>query len=291
MIKKLNIILVVAVVAMLALKGLKEIKRTRDRQQKGHESPQSVQQDTSLLAPHVCYAYWAGYSVENPISNRNGILLDTLKAIFPNATFQRVYGDVEEFIKILRENPKAVVVGFGAHPAMKNLPVAPTPLAYCPIVLITLRSNPWQYKDASSLESLRILVNEEFLDSKVLQNLLARHGKDSKHLQVVPASVSMLELAERVEKGEADAFVTTGLNDAAGALMDGIASVRLLQQFRKSKVIGSDGTFLYVSSVDEDFSRRVIEEYEKGIHRIDSNGQRQRIFDYYRIPCKPLTSK
>ena len=281
MIKKVNIILAVAFAAMLSLKGLKEIKNARARQPQEKEAATAVRQEASLLAPYVCYAYWAGYSVEDPISNRNGVLLDTVKAIFPNATFHRIYGDVEAFVKVLRENPKAVVVGFGEHPAMKDLRVAPTPLMSCPIILMTLRTNPWQYKDASSLDGLRILANKAFLDYKVLRDLLARHGKDSPYLRILPASVSKVEQAERVERGEADAFVTTGMNDAAGAMMDGIASVHILQHFRKSKVIGCDGTFLYVSSVDGDFAKRVVDEYEAGIRRIDANGQRRRIFEYY----------
>lgn len=288
MIKKLNIFLAIVFSLMFGLKGLKEIKASRAKESHSSAPVASGQAKSSGLDPYVCYSYWAGYSLEDPISNRNGVLLDTIKAIFPNATFHRLFGNVEEFAKILRENPKAVVVGFGAHPALKGLCVAPTPISSSPIVLMTLRTNPWQYKGQASLDSLRILTNEAFLDYKVLRDLIKQYGRDSQHLRIMPASVSKLELAEMVEKGEADAFVTTGMNDAAGALMDGIASVRILQRFRKSKVISVDGTFLYVSGIDAAFSKSVIEEYEKGIRRLDVSGQRRRIFEYYGMEYSPV---
>ena len=144
MIKKINTLLVVAFVAMLALKGVKVLKDSRAAAAQSHKAATSERQDASQLAPCVCYGYWAGYSIENPISNRNGVLLDMMRAIFPNATFRNVHGNVDEFAKILREDPKAVVVGFGEHPSLKGMKMAPTPLMHCPLVLMTLRTNPWR---------------------------------------------------------------------------------------------------------------------------------------------------
>ena len=289
MIKKLNILLVVVISAMFAVKGLKEIKKSRGQQAQGKDDA-AARQEVSSLAPCAYYAYWAGYTVENPISNRNGILLDIVKAIFPNATFRRLYGDVTEFAQHLREDPNAVVVGFGEHPDLKNAKTAPTPIMYCPIVLLTLRMNPWRYKDVSSLEGVRIVANEAFLDYKVLRDLLAKHGKDSPYLRIVSASVSMEKQAEMVVNGEADAFVSTGMNNSE-VIMDGIASTRILQQFRKSDPIGNDGTYLYVSTKDALFATNVIAEYEAGLRRIDASGQHRRILEYYGMPYKPVGKK
>ena len=289
MIKKLNILLVVVISAMFAVKGLKEIKKSRGQQAQGKDDA-AARQEVSSLAPCAYYAYWAGYTVENPISNRNGILLDIVKAIFPNATFRRLYGDVTEFAQHLREDPNAVVVGFGEHPDLKNAKTAPTPIMYCPIVLLTLRTNPWRYKDVSSLEGVRIVANEAFLDYKVLRDLLAKHGKDSPYLRIVSASVSKEKQAEMVVNGEADAFVSTGMNNSE-VIMDGIASTRILQQFRKSDPIGNDGTYLYVSTKDALFATNAIAEYEAGLRRIDASGQRRRILEYYGMPYKPVGKK
>ena len=288
MIKKLNIFLVVVFCAMLAMKGLVEFK-------KSHARPQTTDakvapQEVSSLAPCVYYAYWAGYSVENPMSNRNGVLLDVVKAIFPNATFRRVYDNVAKFAQILREDPKAVVVGFGEHPELKNAMSAPTPLMSCQIVLITLRTNPWRYRDVSSLDGVRILANEAFLDYRVLKDLRARYGKDSPFLRILPDSVSKVKQAEMVAKGEADAFVSTGMENA-GAIMDGVASIRILQQFRKSSPIGTDGTLLFVSDKDASFATNVVAAYEAGIRRLDASGQRRRIIEYYDMAYEPLKAK
>ena len=285
MIKKVNIALAVAFVALLAVKGLKGLKDAAAR------SPGDVQggaaaerNEESLLAPCVCYGYWAGYTLENPISNRNGVLLDIVRAIFPKATYRHVHGGVDECAKFLREDARTVVIGFGAHPDLTAFPSAPTPLMYCPLVLMTLRTNPWHYKDFSSLLDLRIVSDEAFLDYKVIRDLRARVGADSGNLRLLPSTTSKMVMAEMVSKGEADAFVMADLMNAEGAVIDS----RFLQRFRKSKIIANDGTLLYVSGKDADFAKRVVEEYEAGVKRIEKSGERRRIFEYYGIPYEPV---
>ena len=290
MIKKVNIILAVAFIAMLGTKGLKELKASRTAAANSKAAARQAempQKGVSTLAPCVYYAYWAGYSVEDPISNRNGVLLDMIRAIFPNAKYRQLKGNAEEFAKALHEDPQAVVVGFGEHPALKGVIAAPTPMMYYPLVLMTLRTNPWHYKDASSLDGLKILANEAFLDYKVLRDLRDRLGKDSKFLQIMPASVSKVELAEMVESGKADAFVATGKKNMEGALRDGFMSVRLIQRFRQSAQIGNEGTFLFVSGKDPEFAKRIVDDYEAGIRRIEKSGELRRIFAYYGMDPTP----
>ena len=291
MIKKINIALVVAFMTLLAFKGLKNFKDAREKNSEARQNAVAARQDVSKLAPCVYYAYWAGYTLENPISNRNGILLDIVRAIFPNATYHRIKGDVDEFVKILRNDEHAVLVGFGDHPSLKEFPVAKTPLMHCPLVLMTLRTNPWRYRDASSLDGLRILADESFLDYKVIRDLHERRGKGS--LRLMPSTVSKVELAEIVQKGEADAFAMGDLKNAegAGADRDGLTSVRILQDFRKSKPIANDGTLFRVSAKDAAFAKRLIEDYEAGMRRIEKNGMRRRIFEYYGIHYEAMKSE
>ena len=291
MIKKVNFLLIATFAAMLALKGVKVLKSNNEAKSQARKATSSERQNVSKLSPHICYGYWAGYSVENPISNRNGVLLDTMRAIFPTATFRNVHGNVNEFAKILREDPKAVVVGFGEHPELQGIQRAPTALMQCPLVLMTLRTNPWHYKGPSSLDSLRIIANEAFLDYKVIRDLRERHANDTNSLRLVSVSVSKVELAEMVEKGEGDAFVMAKSKDDNGLLRDGFASMHLVRNFRSSDEIGSDGTFLYVSGLDADLAKRTIDEFEAGLRRIDANGERRRIFEYYGMSCEPLESK
>lgn len=289
MIKKINVALAIAFAVLLTVKGLKQLKDAATAQSATRQNVAAAQQaDVSSLAPHVYYGYWAGYTLENPISNRNGILLDIVRAVFPKATFSHVHGNVEVFAKIMQEDPNAVVVGFGNHPDLKQFQSAPTPLMHCPLVLMTLRTNPWRYKGAASLDELRIVADEAFLDYKVIRDLRARVGKDSGRLRLVPSTVTKVGLAEIVEKGEADAFVMADLMNVEGATLDGLTSLRFLQRFRKSKVIANDGTMLYVSGKDADFAKCVIDAYEAGIRRIEKSGERRRIFEYYGVPYTPV---
>jgi len=283
MIKKINIALAVAFAVLLAFKGLKNLKNARAEKSTSRQDAVASRQEISQLAPRVYYAYWAGYTLENPISNRNGILLDIVRAIFPNATYHRIKGEVDEFVKVLRDDANAVVVGFGEHPALKEFPRAATPLMHCPLVLMTLRTNPWRYKDASSLNGLRIVADEAFLDYKVMRDLRDGEGKGSTKLRLMPSTVSKVELAEMVEKGEADAFAMGDLKNAEGADRDGLTSVRILQNFRKSKPIANDGTLFYASGKDAALAKQLIDEFEKGIRRIEENGMRRRVFEYYGI--------
>lgn len=284
MIKKINVALAIAFAVLLAVKGLKQLKTAATTSSATRQNAVARQSEVSSLAPRVYYGYWSGYTLENPISNRNGILLDIVRAVFPKATFRHVHDNVEAFAKIMQEDPTAVVVGFGSHPALKDFPVAPTPLMHCPLVLMTLRTNPWHYKSPASLDGLRIVADEAFLDYKVIRDLYARVGRDSGRLRLLPSTVTKVELAEIVEKGDADAFVMADLTNVEGAAMDGLMSVRFLQRFRKSRAIANDGTMLYVSGKDADFAKRVIEAFEAGIRRIEKSGERRRIFEYYGVP-------
>ena len=287
MIKKINIALAIAFAAMFAMKGLKNFKEASAKRAAAQDLA-AEQQGESQLAPRVYYGYWAGYTLENPISNRNGVLLDIVRAIFPKSTFHHIHGDVKDFAKVLREDPHAVVVGFGSHPALKESPSAPTPLMACPLVVMTLRTNPWYYDGVKSLDGLRILADEAFLDYKVIRDLHERAGQNPERLRIMPSAVSKVVMAEMVAKGEADAFVMADLANVNGAAVDSLAPVRFIQHFRKSKPIANDGTLLYVSGNDAGFAKSVVEEYEAGLRRIDKNGMRRRIFEYYGIAYEPV---
>ena len=290
MIKKVNIILAAALVVVLGLKGLKEIKVARERRASTPEASVQVGGAESLLAPNVYYPHWAYFSVADPLSNRNGVLLDTVHAIFPNARCIMLRGDPEMFAKKLREDPRAVVVGFGVHPAFKDCLAAETPMAYGKVILMTLRSNPWRYEGESSLDKVRIVMNSTFLDYKVLRERHERLGSDSPLLRVFPSSTSQTELAAMVEAGKADAFVVGGEKGGEGVVADTM-SVSILQHFRKSGEICRGNALLYVSKLDEGFSKDVLEAYEAGMRRIDASGERRRIFEYYGMVPVPVQHK
>ena len=285
MIKKLNIALAVLFVAMFALKGLRSVTGPKARATAA-PAAESASGDRSQLAPRVYYQYWAGYTLENPISNRNGVLLDILRAVFPNATFTCLHGEIAEVAEKLRTDDRAVVVGFGAHEALAEFPCAPTPLMHCPLVLMTLRTNPWYYEDFSSLTNLKIVASDAFLDYLVIRRLKELTDRGEANLIVMTNDETKVELGEMVLKGNADALAVADLQNVEGAPKDGLTSVKFIQSFRKSPVIASEGTLLYATGIDADFSGKVIEDFEKGFRRIAASGELRRICEYYGVPHK-----
>ena len=287
MIKKLNIVLAVVFVLLCGLKGLKEIKVARERDAAEAPAPVRVEQPGAAFAPNVYYEHWSYFAAEDPISNRNGILLDTIRALFPKARFKMLPGGAEDFARKLREEPNAIVVGFGDHPAFAGCRAAATPMAWGKIILMTLRSNPWRYEGEESLDRVRIVTDPVYLDYAVLRERHKKLGDDSPLLRVAPPGTTQMEMAAMVEAGEADAFVAGGDSGNKGVAVDTM-SMRLLQRFRKSDEIGRGDALLYVSALDPEFEKGVLDAYEKGMRRIEASGERRRIFEYYGMVAAPL---
>lgn len=288
MIKKINIFLAVVFALLFGLKGLKEIRNAREREAAAEAVSSEEERAGSELAPNVYYVHWAYFAAEDPISNRNGVLLDTIRAIFPKARFMAFDGSPGDFAAKLREDPRAVVAGFGVHPAFEGCRAAATPMGYGTCILMTLRSNPWRYEGEESLDQLRIVTHPAYLDYSALRKRHERLGDDSPLFRVVPPETSKMEQAAMVESGEADAFVASGDAGNKGVAIDTM-SIRILQHFRKSAEISRDDILLYVSTLDEQFARDVLDAYEEGMRRIDASGERSRIFEYYRMVPRPLS--
>ena len=288
MIKKFNIFLVVVFVLLLGLKGLNEIRAARERDVASPDTPSDTSQEPSLPPPNVYYLHWSYFANEDPISNRNGILLDVVRAIFPGAKFKLLRGSPETFVEKLRTDSRAIVLGYGHHPAFKGCLAAPTPLGYGKFILMTLRSNPWRYTGPESLDKVRILMSIDYLDYSILRERHEKLGPDSPLLRVLPQSTTPMELAVMVEEGMADAFVTGGDQGDTGGIALEAMSVKVLQHFRKSPEVGRDDILLYVSSLDKDYSKHLVDAYEAGIRRIDESGERRRIFAYYGMTPPPI---
>ena len=284
MIKKFNIALAIAFAVLIAFKAVKTLMPERAKADPAAAQSAASSADESP-AINVYYDNWTYYAQEDRISNRNGICLDILRAIFPKVRFCRVSGeDISVFAEKLREDPSGVLCTFGNHPDLKDFKAAPTPLAQSKIVLYTLRSNPWRYAGPESLEKIKIATVRDFLDFKLLRELYERGGADSQRLKVLPASASAADLEKTVESGEADAFVATGvkMNNALSAdAAQQRSSTSRLTRFRYSGEVAHDNVLLLVSPLDPALSKRIVDAYEAGMKRIEANGQRRRIFEYY----------
>lgn len=289
MIRKINITLAVAFVILFAFKGLKNLSSSRAAARAATGEPSAA--EASSLAPRVYYFNWANFAVENKLANRNGVLLGTMQAIFPKATFVHLRGDVASFAKALREDPAAVVVGFGHHPALEGVgAVSEIPIAYSRLAVMTSRSNPWRYKGPESLAGLRIVSNDDFLDYPFVQRIMKAQESGNTNgipaIKIVPDTRSREDLARIVESGDADAFFATC--DRADLMSEQI-SASILQRFRMSDEFDRGGVLLRVSNLDPAFAKAVLREYEEGMRKIDANGVRRRLFDYYGFVPEPLT--
>ena len=292
MIRKINITLAVAFVVLFALKGLKSLSTPGSAARAGGADEASAQAGASSLAPRVYYFNWANFAVENKLANRHGVLLGTMQAIFPKATFIHLRGDVASFAKALREDPAAVVVGFGHHPALEGVgAVSEIPIAYSRLAVMTSRSNPWRYKGPESLAGLRIVSNDDFLDYPFVQRIMKAQESGNTNgipaIKIMPDTRSREDLARIVESGDADAFFATC--DRADLMSEQI-SASILQRFRMSDEFDRGGVLLRVSNVDPAFAKAVLAEYEAGMRKIDANGVRRRLFDYYGFVPESLPS-
>lgn len=295
MIKKINIALAIAFAVLIAVKAAKSLMPERVKAASVADDSAADDAAPAVPAVNVYYSNWTYFAQEDHISNRNGVCLDTIKAIFPDATFKCLHtANMSQFVSVLTNDSAAVLCTFGEHPDLKEFSAAPTPIAYSTIVLYTLRTNPWNYTGPESLEKVKIATTRDFLDFKILRDLYERHGEDSPRLKVFPASVSAAELEKAVEAGEADAFVATGvkLNNALSAdAAQQRSSTSRLKRFRFSGEVARSDVLFVVSSLDPDLSKRIIDAYETGMRRIDKSGQRRRIFEYYGMTPAPIASE
>ena len=278
MIKKLNILLAIVFAAMFAMKGAKSIKESHAKRVAMRVAPVLQADGVSRLAPNVYYGFFAGYTLENPISNRNGILLDMARAIFPNAKFIKLDDDeMPSFIEKLSSDERAVVLGYGDHPLFKDIPRAPTPMAKCPIVLMTQRSNPWRYSGPDSLKNISIVAEDGYLDYKIVRELLEMTERGEANLRIVPPA----RLREMVFNGEVDAFVTADVPGQDATMSGDLASIRYMNSFRKSKHVGYSDYLFFVSGRNPAFAKELINDYEAGMRRIEASGELRRIREYY----------
>ena len=65
-------------------------------------------------------------------------------------------------------------------------------------------------------------------------------------------------------------------------------STTIVQRFRMSAEIDRGNALLHVSKADPDFAAALIDEYEKGMRRIEASGERSRIFGYYGFEPVPV---
>lgn len=280
MIKKLNTVLFVA---LLLLLGLKMVK---DKLAAAPSAPTSVAPSARVrnaeFAPTVYYMTWAPYAISNPVTKRNGYLLDLVRIVFPNARFVRVYGTVRDLAAKLREDPSCVLCEHGEHPLLTDSVQAPTPLLSCEISVYTVRSNPWAYEGVSSLEKLCLGVTEDDLDSKVVRAHYEKFKDDPKRIRFFSgAKRDNTDWRDELTSKRIDGYVNTRLLSVKSSLLGALAEQMLWASI--SAPIDTVDVRLTVSRRDPNYARQLIEAYERGLKEAEASGELRRLRDYYGI--------
>lgn len=276
MIRKINLVLFTVFLALLGAKAFKNALVKRRAQQP--TAVEAVASDVSKLAPHFYYVSWTGFSGMNPVSNRNGVLLDILRTIFPKASFTRFEGNVTELAAKLNADPSAAMPVCGDYPELNQCPKAKTPLCEAELVLLTARANPWRYKDESSLDALRIGVLSDMKEFPLVRRLRERWKDQPERLTVLPSASTVSDISAKFEGGTINAFFWTG---GAGACAVDVSSAFVLQRVRMSKPIAKTPVILHASSQSPEKSAELLRDYEAGMVRLERTGALRRIREYY----------
>lgn len=280
MIKKLNAVLFVLLLLLLGMKLLK------DKLAAPQSAPVEVVEEKSVrnaeFAPTVYYLPWVPYAVFNPITNRNGYLLDVLREIFPNARFVRLSGTVRNVVAKLSEDPSGVQCEYGDHLLLTNVVSAATPLLTREIAVYTERSNPWAYEGVESLGKLRLSICENDLDSKVLRAYAEKYGNDPKRLRIYKHDLrDDDEWRTDLQEKRIDGYVDTRVEDVKTSSLGSLA-VRLLWGSVSAPIDTVEVRFS-VSNRDPAYAKQLIDAYERGIREMEASGELRRLRDYYGI--------
>lgn len=280
MIKKLNAVLFVLLFLLLGLKALKD--KLAAQQSQAVEFVEAKPVRNAEFAPTVYYLPWVPYAVPNPITNRNGYLLDVIHEIFPNARFVRLSGTVRTVAEALARDPAGVQCEYGDHQYLTNVVSAATPLLTREIAVYTDRSNPWAYDGVESLEKLRLSICVNDLDSKVLRAYAEKHGNDPKRLRIYSGELrDRDEWRNDLKAKRVDGYVDTRVENLKTSHLGSLA-VRLLWA-SVSLPIDTVEVRFSVSNRDPAYAKQLIDAYERGIREMEASGELRRLRDYYGI--------
>jgi len=288
MIKKINIALLVCCGLLFGMKIMIgcAAKIRSGAQPDGSEEVQSPE-EKSQLAPTIYYTRRAPVFAPNRVTNRNGVLMDVLREIFPQARF---VGDVDVSSAhlardVLEKVPSGVTAEYGDVPDLADFPSSKMPLGIGMVCLYLPRTSTWTYNGPNSLDALRIGFDSDFLACSALADF-KRKWRDVPG-KVVVLDISHLEtekLGKMVDEGKLDAYADVQISAYVSMKSD---DAKTFVKYRRSAVIGQVPLFFRASRLDPEFSKRLIADFENGMRRIIRNGVLLRIFSYY-VPEEEL---
>ena len=232
MIRKLCIALIVLITVMIVAK----ISIVLCDDGRVGETPTATKSENcaKIITPTVYYTSWVPYAIENELTNRNGYLLDLVRAVFPTTRFVRLYGDTSVVAEALSKDPFGVSVMHGNHYTMEKFAHAPVPVLVDDVVVHTMRTNSWTYTGPKSLGELRLVFQDDYLICPELRKY-AEANPDKVHICKTD-DPAYSDVAGEVIAGRSDGFASTkALQSDARSI--GLTAVKMLAM-RASKPIG-----------------------------------------------------
>lgn len=285
MIRKLCIALVVLLIALFALKGMAVLKARRAAVPPMPATPAAPTAAAEALAGnalHVHYQPWQPFAGHDPISGRDGYCLDVLRRIFPDATFA-----YDEFptdaalIAHLANSRECATVTLGKLPELEGFPQSKTPIAHYAITIISPRAGDWVYTGPDSLADIRLAYSRSYLEVPFVAEHWARYRDDPAHHLLLPDDSGIVDWLALAREGKCDAIVLTlaGENwDADNTNLD------IRDDFREAGDVASAPLFLTLSPQDPAFAARVLDEFERGMARLEADGTLARLRALYFPP-------
>ena len=277
--KKLYVAVILAFGALFGLKVLLDIVAPLEEKASSDEAVLSTREAASELAPNVYYYRVDPYMKENPVTHRNGYFIDIVRAVFPRAKFIREGSCAADYVKLLEQDPMGVVIGYGDHPLLKAFPAAKTPVGWMHVYLFTRRDCKWRYDGTETLDNVRIGIDSDYLDSKVISGLIAKWKSDPSHVRVYQATKEDRKPVFRaIEKGEIEAYA--GISPDVYHAQE-TSSREVISNYRRSEPIDKTYMRFRVSNKDSALAEALIEAWEKGRERCERSGELKRIRQYY----------
>jgi len=281
MIKKINTLVFVLIGVMIVVKAvLNASKSASSGDAADGFVPAAVR--NAEFAPTVHYFSIPGLSLANPMLNRNGYLLDIVRAVFPNSRFDGVEVPSLELCRqhLDNEGDNVMVVtkDFGK---IFDLTLSDVVLYNHQIVIYTLRRNGWSYKGPESLFELKSLgIRDDLRVLPAVQKLLGDKLND--RLRVYKkGEAGHTRFSQVLLSGEVEAYMVQRHSSSLSRTEDWGVTGDSLMNLRCSKPVCELPCVLGVKTSDPERSKRLIEAFDRGYREIEQNGELRRIREYY----------
>ncbi len=278
MIRNACILLVGLLAALFALKAFVSLRARRA----APAAPAAQGAPAEALAGnalHVHYQPWQPFAGHDPISGRDGFCLDVIRRIFPGATlgYDEHPTDAALFAHVA-DSADCALVTLGKHPDLAGFPQSKTPIAHYAITIVSPRASRWAYRGPESLEGIRLGYSRSYLEAPLVAEHWARHRDDPGRVLLFPDDSEVRDWLPRALAGECDAIVLTL---AAARWAADNSNLVLRDDFRDAGAVQMVPLYLTLSPKDPAFAAAVLEEFERGMARLEADGTLARLRAFY----------